>query len=118
MLQDARTLASGSSISADVCIVGAGPAGISLALELEQVSDATILLVESGGFEEEPDTTALTTGDVVGMPIRGGLGSPTNLTEVRRRQIGGTSNLWGGFCRPLTVDELGPQPQQLSLIHI
>ena len=34
MLQDARTLDDGTTFEGSVCIAGAGPAGITLALEL------------------------------------------------------------------------------------
>ena len=39
----------------DVVIVGGGPAGITLALELAQ-ADLRIALIESGGEEFDPDT--------------------------------------------------------------
>ena len=52
MLSDARVLASDQQIDADVCIVGAGPAGISVAREL--IGDgASVWLLESGGREVE-----------------------------------------------------------------
>jgi choline dehydrogenase-like flavoprotein len=51
---DARTLEDGARLEADICIVGAGAAGLTLALELE-APGRRVLLVESGGFE--PDAT-------------------------------------------------------------
>ena len=49
---DARTLEAGARITADVCIIGAGPAGTTLARELTG-SRGTVLLLESGGLEGE-----------------------------------------------------------------
>ena len=48
MLSDAADLASDQEIQTDVCIVGAGPAGISIAHELRG-SDIGVWLLESGG---------------------------------------------------------------------
>ena len=80
----------------DVAIYGAGPAGISLALALSG-SGLHIGLFEAGGVDPP----------VVGLdhPYQGAnLGRPYNLANTRLRYLGGTSNHWGGYCRPL--DEL------------
>lgn len=47
---DARNIDNGSLIEGDVCIIGAGAAGISMALEWMNTSYKVILL-EGGGFE-------------------------------------------------------------------
>ena len=52
MHTDARTLEDDSLIEADICIVGAGAAGIALALELKN-SSLTVALLEGGGFDPE-----------------------------------------------------------------
>ena len=100
MLTDARTLESGTVRTADVCIIGGGAAGITLALEL-MGSGVSTLLVESGG-EAGPDeaTQALAGGESIGRPIQS-LADPLPLDTTRLRWLGGTTNHWAGFCRPL-----------------
>ena len=55
---DAHKLADGTEIAADVCIVGAGAAGITLAQALESTGEK-ICLLESGGLNIEEDVQAL-----------------------------------------------------------
>ena len=50
MITDARTLADGAMLQADVCIAGAGAAGMTIALDL-RASGLSVLLLESGGAE-------------------------------------------------------------------
>src|SRR6476646_4676941 len=68
VLSDAADLASGQEIQTDVCIVGAGPAGISIAHEL-QGTDIGVWLLESGGREVERRAQRLNRGQSVGYPI-------------------------------------------------
>lgn len=79
--------------NADVCIVGAGAAGISLARQLMQAGKR-VLLLESGGLDFENETQSLYEGDNVGMPYY-------DLVDARLRFFGGTTNIWGGRCVPL-----------------
>src|ERR1022692_3466702 len=74
--------------AARIVIVGAGPAGMTLARELGVLSD--VLVIESGGFESDADQMALLAGECVGMDYP--------LTETRARQFGGSSALWAGYC--------------------
>lgn len=96
MIIDARSLPSEDVLETHVCIVGAGPAGITLAREFTN-QNFQVCLVESGGLDYDPDTQSLTEGLSVGDPY------PT-LTESRRRQFGGTSHCWGA---PNTHQESG-----------
>ena len=100
MLTDARTLGPGVTISADICVIGAGAAGITFALEL-MGSGLRTLVVESGGISG-PDqaTQALAGGESVGRPVQS-LVDPLSLETTRLRWLGGTTNHWAGFCRPL-----------------
>ncbi len=94
MLIDARTLPDGETLTATVCIVGAGPAGIAIARSLAAAS-IEVLLVEAGGFKPESEIEALSKGEVApGSPH-----APLHL--YRRRVIGGASYVWGGRCTPL-----------------
>ncbi|HZX28552.1 MAG TPA: FAD-dependent oxidoreductase, partial [Telluria sp.] len=93
MFIDTRSIDSASRIHATLCIVGAGPAGITLALEMERMGIDTVLL-ESGGLGPDDGTRDLYRGSDVGLPYDFADG-------CRSRYLGGSSNCWGGWCRPL-----------------
>ncbi len=90
------------SLSAEVAVVGSGPAGIVVALELAGAGHR-VLLIESGGFELDPQVQRL--GDAVG-------GDPLHveMSLATRRQVGGASNLWGGRCVPFDPIDFEPRP--------
>ena len=67
MHTDARTLDNGTVLEGDLCIVGAGAAGITIALELTN-SPMKVLLLEGGGFEYDPKLQDLYRGEIVGQP--------------------------------------------------
>jgi choline dehydrogenase-like flavoprotein len=93
MIQDVTDFSDGQRLRADLCIIGAGPAGISLALELID-SGIDVLLLESGGLEAESDTQSLYSGSVADERLH----SPPD--KYRQRRFGGTSTIWGGRCMP------------------
>ncbi|MGI2909016.1 FAD-dependent monooxygenase [Tolypothrix sp. VBCCA 56010] len=70
-------------IQTEVCIVGAGPAGITLARELIG-QDFRVCLLESGDLEFNQETQSLSEGETVGDPF-------PNLQDMRHRQFGGPS---------------------------
>jgi len=76
-----------------VCIVGSGPAGMSLALSLGR-RKVPCLLLEAGGETADGDVQDAYAGSVVGDPY-------VDLRRARLRCLGGTSGLWEGWCRPL-----------------
>jgi len=76
----------------DLCIIGAGPAGIALAREFNQ-SPYSILLLESGDLEPDRRIQDL----YKGTNTRGDF----SLRTSRLRLFGGTSYVWGGWCAPL-----------------
>jgi choline dehydrogenase-like flavoprotein len=82
---------SGSVIETDICIVGAGAAGITLALQLGG-AELQVGLLESGGSEVDWATQALAEGDSFGAAY-----SP--LDSVQLRCFGGNTNAWGGWFR-------------------
>jgi choline dehydrogenase-like flavoprotein len=90
MLIDIRTIPDGSVIETDVCIVGAGPAGLAIAQELAGQA-FRVCVLETGGLEDEPQIQALATSEE--RP----LGEPDypNGFSVRQRRFGGTANRWG-----------------------
>ena len=87
MLIDARTLPDGETIETEVCIVGTGPAGLTLAREfIEQ--GFRVCVLERGGLEEpDPETVSLaeveTEGDFVQV-----------LPDRRNRRFGGNARYW------------------------
>lgn len=92
MFLDIRTLPDGSTVEADVCIVGAGPAGIVLASELAG-SGLDVVVVESGARVAEDAHQDLCAGPSVG-DLHADLG------RSRMRAFGGAGRLWGGNCAP------------------
>ncbi len=76
-----------------VFIVGSGPAGISLALRLQDRKVAC-LLVEAGGYEFTSESQDFYRGEVIGNHYH-------QLHEARLRQFGGTSGHWSGWVCPL-----------------
>jgi choline dehydrogenase-like flavoprotein len=107
MIIDGSTAATDRSADYDLVIVGAGPAGISLAVELRD-SGLRIALLESGGLEFDPDIQALNDGTVEGNDDEFDLGSS------RLRFLGGTSNHWGGHCTPLDPIDFARAPAGFS----
>lgn len=90
---DVRELPAGQVFSADICIVGAGAAGISMALEFIDTG-ITVLLIESGGTKPDKATQHLYAGTVVDPQLH----SPPD--RYRQRCFGGSSTIWGGRCVP------------------
>jgi choline dehydrogenase-like flavoprotein len=88
MMIDARSLPADEVLETQVCIVGAGPAGITIAREFAN-QDIQVCLVESGGADYDDKIQALCEGTVVGDPY------PV-VRETRRRQLGGTAHCWEG----------------------
>jgi choline dehydrogenase-like flavoprotein len=75
----------------DVCIIGSGAAGISLACELDG-SGLKVLLLEAGGFEHAAKGTER---------YQGSANAPhPDPTQYRRGNLGGTTSIWGGRCVP------------------
>ena len=87
-------LPAGTTIDCDVCVVGAGPAGIALALRLAEGTQTSVCLLESGGLAFDPAAQALAVGEQEGTPYY-------PLHETRIRALGGSTWSWGGICTPL-----------------
>jgi len=82
----------------DICVIGSGPAGMTLASALGELS-GRVTLVESGGIDPEPALQSLNEVAYSGYP-----GRQDFMTRVRL--FGGASNLWPGRCmrlRPLDL---------------
>lgn len=94
MIKDANHIPAGTTLSTDICIIGAGPAGVSLALALQD-SNLDIILLESGSDRPDAATQTLYEGSVVDDRLH----PPT--AHYRVRQLGGSSTIWGGRCMPM-----------------
>lgn len=102
MILDARRLEAERLPRFDVCIVGGGPAGITIALALAG-SGARICVLEAGGHRYEARTQALLEGDVSGQPY-------PRLRDTRFAALGGATRLWAGWCRPLDEIDFVDRP--------
>jgi choline dehydrogenase-like flavoprotein len=87
---DARTIENDTLIEGDICIVGAGAAGITLALQFLN-TPFKIILLEGGGFEYEPAMQDLYRGKNAGLPYY-------SLESARLHYFGGTTGHWAGYC--------------------
>lgn len=93
MIVNANDVPRGITLETDICIIGAGPAGISLAREFDG-QPFRVVLLEAGKLRRDRAAQALYKGDNVGLHYE-------DLDQARSRYFGGSSNCWGGFCRPL-----------------
>jgi len=109
MLIDTSERVPNGSFEADICIVGTGPAGVVVALELAK-SGLRICLLESGGQKPETGPADLNTGSVDSAHHY-----PAEIVrDGRRRQLGGSANLWnhqkyggrGKMIRYVPLDEI------------
>ena len=98
MIEDFRYTAGPRTFAADLCIIGAGPAGITIACEFAN-TPWRVCLLESGGLHSERASQALNDGQSVG---------PCMLDPAvsRVRAFGGSARLWGGGCIPLGSGEI------------
>jgi len=101
MLIDLRKVPEARIEPADVCIVGSGAAGITLARNLAGKGHSVILL-ESGGLDFEQATQDLYRGANIGMPYY-------ELDQARLRFFGGTVSIWGGRCALLDPIDFEPR---------
>ena len=86
MLIDARAEETGTVVEADVCIVGGGLAGITLAREFIG-TPFEVCLLESGGLQQDAETQSLDAGENIGYPYY-------PLETARARCLGGSTTLW------------------------
>jgi choline dehydrogenase-like flavoprotein len=86
----------------DVCVVGAGPVGIALALECVR-HGLSVLMLESGYEHPDKWATALSAGHSVSSTH-----APTELAICRG--LGGTSRWWGGRCVPFDDIDFATRP--------
>ena len=104
MFVEARDLQADTRLDCDICIMGAGAAGITLARELSRTTSLNIIVLESGGFDFEQDTQDLYAGEIAGHEY-------SSLDSVRLRFFGGSTNHWEGNCNPLDPIDFQARPE-------
>jgi choline dehydrogenase-like flavoprotein len=101
-LLDARRLMPSEALETDLCIVGAGAAGITLAREFIGTR-SRVLVIESGGLRYSDRVQRLYAGENVGLPSYA-------LTYSRFRVFGGSTTRWVAQCRPLDPIDFEARP--------
>ena len=86
MIIDTRFLTNNQNIEADICIVGSGTAGLTVAKEFVN-QGFNVCLIESGGLKPDRETQSLYAGKNVGHPY-------FTLDTARARYFGGSTNRW------------------------
>ena len=103
MIADARTAGLTDRIETDVAIVGSGPAGITLALELAKAG-IDVVLVEAGGRRFSRKEQNFYAAEGITPETHG----PVDM--FRRRVLGGSSTVWGGRCIPFDPVDFETRP--------
>lgn len=99
MILDSQALEDGATLTCDVCIMGSGAAGMTVACELDGAG-LDVLLLEAGGSKYDSAQQQALRGEV-------GEGSPHSPPDMyRRRMLGGATTIWGGRCVPLSPIDL------------
>jgi choline dehydrogenase-like flavoprotein len=108
---DAAKAPPGTSLRADVCIIGAGPVGLALARELATNSGRQVLVLESGGYAADPRVQELSAGETTGDPYE-------DLRWCRYRGVGGTTAIWNTWfegtrsAKYLPLDPIDFEPRE------
>lgn len=89
-------------LDADICIIGAGAVGITLARALSR-SRLQVVVLESGTESPDDATQALYSSSVVGLGHGG-------IHEYRARVFGGSTTRWGGQTLPLMPIDFEERP--------
>jgi choline dehydrogenase-like flavoprotein len=112
MLIDERRIDDHDVIQTDICVIGAGPAGITFAREFIGTS-AHVTVIESGQFDYDEEVQRLADGDVDSYYF-----DENAIADGRRRQFGGTANLWIYSTEPddgrRYARSLPPEPVDLA----
>ena len=91
---DLDTEGSWTQPAADITIIGAGAAGILLAIKLSR-QGKRVLILETGHFGEDEERQALNEVEQTGKTLN-------NAIWGRKRAVGGTTLAWGGQSLPFT----------------
>jgi choline dehydrogenase-like flavoprotein len=103
MIESLKKLGEHIEVAADLAVIGAGPAGITVALEAAD-RGISVVLLESGDLGFDPQAQDLSEGAEWDRERH----APLSLSV--RRQVGGTSNIWGGRCVPFDPIDFTSRP--------
>lgn len=103
MIQDAGEIVRDAIVHAEICIVGGGPAGITLAMTLARAGHG-VLLLESGDLGPRNEAQDLNAGEVADESLH----SPPD--KYRQRCLGGATSIWGGRCVPFDPIDFEARP--------
>lgn len=95
MIQDLAELDPPLKLACDLCVLGSGPAGLALARRFNG-SGLAVVVLEAGGMDWSEVAEDMNEGRVAGP-----FADTYSLISTRRRQFGGATNHWGGWCAPL-----------------
>ncbi len=91
-----------SGFEAQVCVMGSGPAGVTIARELA-AAGIPVVLLEAGGVDPTEESQEFYKGIVEGDPY-------FELDATRLRYFGGSSNHWAGWCRVMDAVDFEAKP--------
>jgi choline dehydrogenase-like flavoprotein len=94
MFIDAEQMVPDQRLAADICIVGAGAAGLVLARAVSRQTNLNVVVLEGGAMRPRSNTQTLYRADIVGLPY--------DTERSRTLAYGGSTNCWGGYCRPFS----------------
>jgi GMC oxidoreductase/FAD dependent oxidoreductase len=103
MIEDLGALSEHMDVEAELAVVGAGPAGIVVALEAAQ-HGISVVVLESGDRTFDPSVQELSEAAEWDHHRHAAL------SLSMRRQVGGTSNIWGGRCVPFDPVDFASRP--------
>ena len=102
-MEDLSSVSEDINVEAELAVIGAGPAGIVTALEAAK-HGISVVLLESGGRAFDPAVQDLSEAAEWDRSRH----APLSLST--RRQVGGTSNTWGGRCVPFDPVDFASRP--------
>lgn len=97
MIVDFNHCEDGARFEADVCIVGGGMAGLTIARSLLG-SGLRVLVIESGGLVRDARVEALNRVESDGPGM-------LDFASTRPRVLGGSTSAWGSFLTPLDASD-------------
>ena len=103
MIFDAQELSGNNPMQTQICVVGGGMVGITMALELS-AAGLEVLVLEAGGTRKTEASQSHYRGSVVNEDLHG------PLETFRWRRLGGTSGVWNGRCVPYDPIDFEDRP--------